>query len=169
MAHEVHTKHGKIIVDDDNAHLLEQGIAVVRGTYSTHVRVYWGGKMRRLSRIIGRPEKGMVVDHINGDPMDNRRDNLRICTVQQNNWNRKRRPNGSSSFKGVCAVGGRFTANIAPNGKMTHLGSFATEEEAARAYDKAAREHYGEFACLNFPSDNSRSAVHLLHAEGIKP
>lgn len=167
MPVKVETKHGTVVVDDRDAHLLSGSVIVTHGTYSKHVRVYVDGKPHRLSRLIAQPERHLVVDHINGDPLDNRRGNLRICTVQQNNWNRKRRPNGSSSFKGVSAVGGRFTAHIAPNGKMIYLGSFETEEEAARAYDKAAREHYGEFACLNFPSDNSRSAVHLLHAKGF--
>ncbi len=110
----------------------------------------------RMHRVIMDAKPGQIVDHINGDPLDNRRSNLRICTQQGNQWNRRKTKNPTSSkFKGVW-----FAKNHAHTarpwraqikvGKVRYLGSFATEIEAAQAYDRAATEHFGEFACLNF-------------------
>lgn len=113
-------------------------------------------KCGRLHRLIMDAPAGMQVDHRNGNTLDNRRDNLRICTHQQNQWNRKRSP-GRSRFKGVTFWGSRPTrkpwmARIEKNGKRIGLGYFATEAEAAQAYDRAARELFGEFAAPNFPA-----------------
>ena len=113
------------------------------------------GKNFRMHReILGAP-KGLVVDHINHNGLDNRRSNLRLCTVRQNNMNRRpsRRKNKWSRFKGVSWDKQRrlFTAYIQQDGKMVRLGRFESEVEAAKAYDKKARELFGEFAYLNFP------------------
>lgn len=97
----------------------------------------------------------LVVDHINRNGLDNRRANLRLVTIAQNNMNR--RPwSRSSKFKGVSfhKNQNRFIARITVNGKRLHLGSFINESAAAKAYDKAALEHFGQFAYLNFPKYN---------------
>lgn len=95
----------------------------------------------------------VMVDHINGDTLDNRRINLRIATLQQNNQNR--RGFAQSGWKGVYRIPHKarrqwFSA-IYFNGCAKRLGSFATPEEAALAYDTAAKQFFGEFARLNFP------------------
>jgi HNH endonuclease/AP2 domain-containing protein len=111
-----------------------------------------------MHRIISGAVKGQVVDHINGNGLDNRRANLRVCTRRQNLCNRKRNANSTQPFKGVSQNlrRTRWHARIGstdPNAtvKRHTIGWFATAEEAARAYDAAAIRFYGEFACLNFP------------------
>jgi hypothetical protein len=121
-------------------------------------KVKEGGKWRTvyLHRwLMGEPEK-MVVDHINGNRLDNRRENLRIVTYAQNNRNSDRRGcNSHSQYKGVYFQAGRWRAQIGYEGRAHHLGTFYTEEAAARAYDAAAIAAYGEFARLNFPDSPS--------------
>ena len=96
---------------------------------------------------------GYVVDHINGDRLDNRRCNLRIVTAHMNVINSKSRPNTSSKYKGVSfdTSRGKWISSIQVKGITKHIGRFASEEEAAKAYDKRAFELYGEYARLNFP------------------
>jgi len=107
-----------------------------------------------MHRKIMQAPTGMQVDHINGDKLDNRRANLRLCTSQQNTLNQpKRRMETSSQYKGVCRdkKTGRWRAMITVNGKQKSLGRFADEIDAAKAYDDAAIQHHGEFASINFP------------------
>jgi hypothetical protein len=96
----------------------------------------------------------MEVDHVNGDGLDNRRSNLRVCTHAENARNQSSRTRMSTSrFRGVVWAKDRrkWRAMIGDNGRTVHLGNFTDEIEAAQAYDRAAREMYGAFARLNFP------------------
>lgn len=96
------------------------------------------------------------VDHIDGNGLNNSRSNLRTATTAQNGANRKKdkRPT-SSKFKGVSWHRPKsiWISRIKVAGKGCHLGYFASEEEAARAYDKAAIMYFGEYAHLNFPQE----------------
>ena len=95
-------------------------------------------------------------DHVNGNGLDNQRHNLRPATSSQNSQNRRMRSDNTSGFKGVYLRDrGRWVASIWTAGKNRHLGLFATPEDAARAYDAAAAEIFGEFARLNFPKEQS--------------
>ena len=104
-----------------------------------------------LHRLIVDCSAGMVVDHIDGDTMNNRRSNLRICTRQQNNMNRRTYPNNTSGHRGVHHTSERYKyknrwlANIKVNRKLICLGYFATFEEAVAAREAAEQKYYGEY------------------------
>lgn len=106
-----------------------------------------------LHRVLMNPGN-LMVDHINGDGLDNRRVNLRLATNAENQRNRRLNRNSTSGFKGVTASGNvlnPWAAHIRHVGRRHHLGLFPTREEAARAYDEAARRLFGAFALPNFP------------------
>lgn len=110
---------------------------------------YFSVRMHTL--ITGWP----LVDHLNGNGLDNRRLNLRQATHSQNAMNRGMRSDNTSGYKGVGLRRGAWTAEIYVHGVQHYLGRFLSAEEAARAYDAAAAELFGEFARLNFPKESS--------------
>lgn len=96
--------------------------------------------------------KDTFIDHINGNTLDNRKSNLRKSNYNTNNRNAKKRKDyKDSKFKGVKKCGKRWTCRIQFNKNRIIIGYFDTEIEAAKAYDKKAKELHGEFAWLNFP------------------
>lgn len=106
-----------------------------------------------MHRVIIDAPSNLQVDHINGDTLDNRKQNLRLCTHRQNQMNRKksRRKNLTSEYKGVywCKFSRKWYAQICVHKKSVKLSSHDSEIEAALAYNKAAIEYFGEFARLN--------------------
>lgn len=107
---------------------------------------------QRLSRVIMRCGKGVVVDHISGDYLDNRKSNLRICTQRQNVFNqRKRTAKTSSQYKGVSLDkrSGKYVAYISRDRKRYQIGLFVNEIAAAIAYNTKANQLFGEYARLN--------------------
>lgn len=102
-----------------------------------------------------------LTDHRNGNGLDNRRSNLREATAVENSQNCRKRPHNTSGFKGVTWHKNRrkWMAQIKPGDQSNRfLGYFLTAEEAARAYDTAARELHGEYATVNFPTPGERAA-----------
>ena len=91
------------------------------------------------------------IDHINGNGLDNRKENLRICTCSQNRMNSKKYKTNTTGYRGVSPGGKKFEARIQLNEKTFYLGRFSCRLMAACIYDAKAKELFGEFARLNFP------------------
>lgn len=130
-----------------------------RGRHTWYVTTKINGEWIHMHDIVLPSPSGFVVDHIDGNGLNNRRGNLRIATTSQNQmsrlaleWQKK-----TSKFRGVCWNKGmkKWQAEIQLNQKGIYLGCYADEVEAAKAYDRAARKYFGEFARPNFPAANS--------------
>jgi len=113
------------------------------------------GRVIYMHRQIMKARRGQFVDHKDCDSLNDHRDNLRFCTWQQNQSNKRSR-RGSSCYVGVSRFGDKWKAEIACHGKQHYLGLFDDEVEAAKARDRKAWELLGEFAYLNFPEDYDR-------------
>ena len=146
------------IVDNENYEWLSKWkwCAVKHGnTFYAMRKIRMGKKWRTLfmHRVILGLDFGdkRQCDHFNHNGLDNRKAKLRICTRSQNQHNQLPRTNTRSKFKGVvwCKQAKKWIAQIGNNGRHAYLGLFAFEIDAARAYNKAARDMFGEFASLN--------------------
>lgn len=149
---EIKLTQGKVaLIDDEDFDLVSQYHWYFDGKYA---KTCWDkqGKtyyLRMHRLILGLTNPKIDTDHINHNKLDNRRSNLRICNRAENLRNRK--AHGKSKYLGVFYNHNKYiTAQIRANGRTIHLGTFDTEEEAAMAYDNAARKYHKEFANLNF-------------------
>ena len=113
-----------------------------------------------MHREIMGASPGQYVDHIDGDGLNNRKSNLRLCNSMENGGNQKSR-GGTSKYKGVYFYRPtkKWKAQVRVGGKKTHLGYFNKEEDAAMAHDAAAREAFGEYCCVNFPRQGECGAL----------
>lgn len=130
-----------------------------RGSRQWRVGLWRGQQSSREHLSLGKVFLGGTFpeyDHVNRQPLDNRRPNLRGCTRSQNNANRHLR-SGASEYRGVSWYKqiGKWYATCCINGTSIHLGTFTDEIDAAKAYDRAALKAFGEFANLNFPTEES--------------
>ncbi len=109
-----------------------------------------------MHRVIMAAPEDLFVDHIDHNGLNNCKSNLRLCTPAQNSFN-KPSINGASKYKGIKRdrYEKKWTARVHSNNNTYHIGTFDTEIDAARAYDKKAAELHGQFACLNFPAEKS--------------
>lgn len=155
---------GHAIVDEEDFAWLSEfrwhGVRHGNCTYARAIAYPFGSRGGQYSifmhQLIMRV-KGSDIDHVNGDGLDNRKCNLRLCSKRQNQQNRKK-VRGVSRFKGVCPHYYRYKghclhrgwrATIKIDGRQVSLGVYPTEELAAQAYNEAAQKAFGEFASLN--------------------
>jgi len=103
-----------------------------------------------MHRLIMDAKSGQIIDHVNGNGLDNRRSNLRFSSHTLNQINRGKQKNNKSGYKGVCRRRNKWIAQISKNKKHYFLGYFNSKIEAAKAYDAKAKELYNDFARLNF-------------------
>lgn len=120
-----------------------------------------------LHRFLADAQPGQIVDHRDGNGLNNTRSNLRLCNGSQNNANRRVLRSSTSPYRGVRKSSNvdRWQASIGYNYRLIHLGSFLTQEEAARAYDAKAIELFGKFALTNFPIECSIQDLNLEPAD----
>lgn len=125
-----------------------------------------------LARMLGKAvPKHKRVDHINGDRLDNRRENLRLVTPKQNTWNRHTAPRGEVSYWGVAkvAASGHYRAYVTERGKQKSLGVFVTAEEAAHAYNLEIKRVRGDFAKLNdVPACKLNPVSYAMGSSGMR-
>lgn len=146
------TKGKKAIVDNDDFVRINKLKWCFTNGYAS--KKFRGNKNLFMHTLITDCPKNRKVDHKNGDGLDNRKVNLRICTQAQNIANQKLSRKNTSGYKGVSFFKygkriRRWVAKVTVNYKQKHLGYFSSEKEAAVAYNKGARKFFGEFAKLN--------------------
>lgn len=149
------TKGYVAIVDDEDYELVNQWkwcYSPCGKGYATRA-VQRNNKIKNIQmhRIIVNANRGEEVDHINGNSLDNRRSNLRICESKNNSWNTCSHKDGTSKYKGVFwnKQKNQWQVKICCNYKTYHVGFFDDEEEAAYSYDVVAKRFFGEYARLN--------------------
>ena len=144
----------KVLIDDEDSWLVRYYLyskAVKKGSIYFYRKYYENGK-----RVTGQLHRdivgcvlydGKIIDHINGNTLDNRKENLRVCTVAENARNSKTRGNNKSGYKWVYfnKKTNKFCSGIKVNGKLIYLGKYATPQEAHAAYCEASKKYHGEF------------------------
>jgi hypothetical protein len=143
------------LVDREDAHLVAGHLWHLSYPYASTSMRRPDGKRGPVAmhRVILDAQPGQYVDHINANGLDNRRSNLRLCTNSQNLANA--RTGGPDYYRGISFYGKKWVAKCA-HGSRRLVGDAPTAEEAARLYDRFARELHGEFARLNFPEAGER-------------
>lgn len=149
------------VEDSDLADLKWCAVKFQKGDrfYATHVK--WSSEKKRpinnylsriiLERILGRPlKRNEIAEHENNNPLDNRRENIRVATHSENIRNQKKRIDNTSGYKGVYwhKDANKWQAYITVNQKRIHLGLFDNIEDAAKAYAEASAKYHGEFGRL---------------------
>lgn len=156
------TSQGRIIeLSAEDADVAELLWSMSTSGYA--VRRYTSGKPNYLHKIIavrmyGKPiPTGIVIDHKDGNKLNCHRMNLRMVTHQQNLWNTKPKKSSRTGYKGVQKSSNQaWWAAIKHNGTREYFGPYKTPLEAAQVYDEKAREYFGEYARINFPTTGKR-------------
>src|SRR5258706_8507914 len=143
------TKGTIALIDDEDFERVSKHSWSYKDSGSGYAQTTIRYKGVSLHRFIMNAKDGEIIDHINGNGLDNRKENLRFCTLSQNIANSKGRL-VRSSYKGVSKNGKKWKASIGYMNRLEHIGTFDIAQDAARAYDEKAREYYKEFARTNF-------------------
>jgi len=142
-----------MIVSDKHKHLLEHNWRDLPSKHLTYAVATIDGKQVLAHRLIAELEgwdlSSKVVDHINGNGLDNRIENLQVVTQSQNMMKQRKPAGCSSDYKGVMRFRDKWRSRITVNGKTKSLGVYKTEQEAALAYNFAANAMFKDFAVLN--------------------
>jgi hypothetical protein len=155
MSKEIELSKGHKALVDDIDYLWLRGYKWHCSTLGYAVSTKRIGKKNTviyMHALIMKTPKGMVTDHINGEKLDNRRENLRICLIRENLMNRGANSNNTSGHKGVWLNKriNKWVAGITINKKTIHLGYFHNIEDAAAAYENALREYLHDFPRHNY-------------------
>lgn len=142
------TRSDKIVIDLSDLHLLRKHRFYVRNHKRPYVYTSIYRKTVYLHRLILGAVPGQDVDHINGNPLDNRKINLRLCSRSQN-LAAKTKHHNKAELRGVHYQQKGYAAHIHAAGFKIHIGRYQDKYQAARAYDINAKEWYGDFAVLN--------------------
>lgn len=157
---ELQVKNGTVLVDDADWEYLKDlnwYIDIRMGYAMTAIYMKFKKRTNQFKMewfILGKPEKGYVIDHINGNKSDNQKENLRVVTIYQNNFNRfKHKHSKNTQYKGLHweEKSQRWRVRLRFNKKEYLVGRFISEIDAAHAYDFKALELFGVMAKLNFP------------------
>ena len=137
-----------LVDDSDYERLTKYNWYLTTSGYVRHH--YWVGKRSdciQMHRLLLSAPQGMQVDHINGNKLDNRRYNLRLCSNSQNGFNRKAYKTNTSGYKGVyfCKQKNKWIAQLSVNGRHISVGAFMSAKDASIAYNKKAKEVHGRF------------------------
>jgi hypothetical protein len=141
-----------IQLDPQDQDLLKHNWTGLASKHITYAKTSISGKQVLLHRLVAE-RMGLsldgVIDHINGDALDCRRENLQACTHQQNIMKQRHQVTAKNKYKGVMQFRNKWRSRITINGKTMHLGMFVSAIEAACAYNEKAKELFGDFANLN--------------------
>jgi len=162
--------HGKFAVIDSEDWFRVSGYnwrcRLDGNTYYAYTFCRINGRQKRIfmHRLILNAPNHKLVDHIDGNGLNNRKTNLRLCNYTQNAWNRRPAAGGHSKYKGVTWNNNskKWYVRICKDYKSIYLGCFDNEIEAALAYDRKAEELFCEFAYLNFPESAREDSEKII-------
>jgi hypothetical protein len=157
MAKEIQLTQGKVAIVDDEDYIkclrCKWCCNLIHGKYYAITVIKTNGKWKEISmhRYIMKPKNNLQVDHINSNGLDNRKENLRLCTQSENKRNRIKNKNNTSGYKGVIwnKLANKWQSQIKYKNKLIYIGIYSDIHKAAEAYNTAAIKYHGKFANLN--------------------